>query len=200
MWQCGFALVQGRKLASVEVTHFHERLNAQQYEDICRNADDGFKAKQSQEELIKFLAAVHKKLGKAGVEKQVNIRVDTNTNGTFLTTWYNTEFASGTATETFTWRKSNGSWRLLGYNVQSAALPELAETPQRHFPDCGGNIRTRSFRRVQNGELPFQLLATRYCFSQAHKSERANRDRTSCGADTPVRGFLRTRPCPPLVS
>jgi hypothetical protein len=122
MWQCGFALVQGRKLANVEVTHFHERLNAEQYEDICRNADEGFKAKQSQEELIKFLAAVHKKLGKAGVENQINIRVDTNTNGTFLTTWYNTEFASGTATETFTWRKSNGSWRLLGYNVQSAAL------------------------------------------------------------------------------
>lgn len=122
MWQCGFALVQGRKLANVEVTHFHERLNAEQYEDICRNADAGFKAKQSQEELIKFLAAVHKKLGRAGVEKQVNIRVDTNTNGTFLTTWYNTEFASGTAMETFTWRKSNGSWRLLGYNVNSTAL------------------------------------------------------------------------------
>jgi Protein of unknown function (DUF4019) len=122
MWQCGSALVQGRTLANAAVHHFHEKLNSGQYEEICRSADQAFTAAQGHEEVVKFLTAVHRKLGNAGAESQVNIRVDSNTNGTFITTFYRTEFASGAATETFTWRKSGGAIRLLGYNVQSSAL------------------------------------------------------------------------------
>jgi hypothetical protein len=121
-WQCGSALVQGRKLASLQVRHFHEQLNAERYEDICREVDPTFAAAQSHEELIKLFTGVHKKLGNAGAEHQINIRVDANTNGTFITTYYSTEFSSGTATETFIWHKSNGSLSLVGYNVQSRAL------------------------------------------------------------------------------
>jgi hypothetical protein len=122
MWQCGSALGEGRKLADTGVRHFHQQLNAEQYEEICRDADDAFTGSQPANDMIKILRAVHKKLGIAEAESQVNIRVDANTNGTFITTWYNTKYSSGLATETFAWRKKNGSLTLVGYNVQSAAL------------------------------------------------------------------------------
>jgi hypothetical protein len=122
MWQCGSALVQGRKLATAAVRHFHQQLNAEEYEEIYREADEGFRAGQSHDELIQFLQAVHKKLGNAGDEKQVNIRVDTNTRGTFTTTWYNTTFVNGTASERFTWVKSDGALELYAYHIESNAL------------------------------------------------------------------------------
>ena len=129
MWQCGSALVQGRKLANAAVRHFHQQLNTEEYEEIYREADDGFKAGQSHDESIKFLQAVHKKLGDAGDEKQVSVRADTNTHGTFITTWYSTAFATGTATETFTWVKTSGTLKLYAYHIQSNALILNQEKP-----------------------------------------------------------------------
>ena len=91
MWQCGSALLQGRKLADVAVRHFHEQLNAADYEGICREADQGF-GNQGHDQTIRFLEAVHRKLGVAGTETRLNIRVETNPGGTFLTTQYSTMF------------------------------------------------------------------------------------------------------------
>jgi hypothetical protein len=122
MWQCGSALVQGRKLATASVRHFHQQLNAEEYEEIYRDADGGFRAGQSHDELIKFLQVVHRKLGNAGHENQVNIRVDTNARGTFTTTWYSTIFVNGTASERFTWVSSGGVLKLYAYHIESNAL------------------------------------------------------------------------------
>ena len=114
--------MQGRKLANAAVQHFHERLNAEEYEEIYVDADDGFRAGQSHDELIKFLQAVHRKLGNAGEATQSNIRVDANTNGTFTTTFYTTTFDKGTAAERFTWVTSGGTLKLFGYHIESNAL------------------------------------------------------------------------------
>ena len=122
MWQCSSALVQGRKLATASVRHFHQQLNAEEYEEIYREADEGFRAGQSHDELVKFLQAVHRKLGNAGHENQINIRVDTNTRGTFTTTWYNTSFVNGPASERFTWVTGGGALKLYGYHIESNAL------------------------------------------------------------------------------
>jgi len=122
MWQCGSALVQGRKLADAAVRHFHQQLNAGDYEGIYRDADQAFGRGQDHEESIRFLEAVHRKLGLAGPETRLNIRVETNPGGTFLTTQYSTTFAAGKATEMFTWVKSGGTLKLNGYHIQSNAL------------------------------------------------------------------------------
>lgn len=121
-WRCGSAFVQGRKLANAAVQHFHERLNAEEYEEIYVDADDGFRAGQTHDELIKFLQAVHKKLGNAGEATQSNIRVDANTNGTFITTSYRTTFDKGAATERFIWVTNSGELKLHGYHIESNAL------------------------------------------------------------------------------
>jgi len=119
MWRCGTALVQGRKLADAAVRQFHERLNAGNYEEIYREADNGFRG-ENHDDSIRFLGAVHNKLGLAGTATQINVRVDTNTHGTFLTTQYSTAFATGTATEMFTWIKSSGTLKLYGYHIQAS--------------------------------------------------------------------------------
>jgi len=122
MWRCGSALVRGRKLANAAVQHFHAQLNAQEYEEICADADEGFRAGQSHDELIRFLQAVHKKLGSADQTTQFNLRVDSNTRGTFTTTFYNTTFANGAATESFTWVTTGGALKLYAYHIESNAL------------------------------------------------------------------------------
>jgi len=122
MWQCGSAFLQGQKLANAAVRHFHQQLNTEAYEEIYRNADEGFRAGISRDQLIQLLRAIHKNLGYAGHESQVNMRVDTNKRGTFITTWYSTAFTGGTAMEAFTWTKGSGSLRLYRYHIESNAL------------------------------------------------------------------------------
>jgi hypothetical protein len=130
MWQCGSALMQGRKVADAAVRHFHQQLNVGDYESICREADQEFRTGQSHDDLIGFLEAIHRKLGLSGAETQLNIRVDTNTRGTFLTTQYNTAFAAGNATEMFTWAKTGGTLKLRAYHIQSNAL--IVDKPAAH--------------------------------------------------------------------
>jgi hypothetical protein len=122
MWQCGSTFVQGRKLADAAVRRFHEQLNAGDFEGIYRDADQAFKTDLGHDESIRFLQAVHQKLGLAGSETRLNIRVETNPGGTFLTVGYSTMFAAGQATESFTWVKSDGTLKLDGYHIQSNAL------------------------------------------------------------------------------
>jgi hypothetical protein len=83
MWQCGTALIIGRRLANGAVRHFHEELNNGQYDQIFQEADGVF---TSNGESLKFLQAVHNKLGDATAEKQANIIVNVNAGRTLITT------------------------------------------------------------------------------------------------------------------
>jgi hypothetical protein len=122
LWQCGTALYSGRDLSNASVREFHQKLNDGRYEEIYNGADEGFTSAGTRDEVIKFLTAVHTKLGNAGSESLTNVRVNSTTNGTFLVVQYSTTFDRGSATETFTWRKSNGALKLVGYNINSNAL------------------------------------------------------------------------------
>ena len=123
MWQCGTALYEGAKKSDVAVSHFHELLNNENYEQICTEADPAFQASDKKEELIKFLSAVHRKLGRAGEAKRGTVNVNANTNGTFVSVDYQTQFDKGPAQENFTFKKTiTGELKLLGYHIQSSAL------------------------------------------------------------------------------
>ncbi|MGO9648894.1 MAG: DUF4019 domain-containing protein [Terriglobales bacterium] len=122
MWQCGSGLLRGRSLSAQAVHHFHEQFNNNQYTEIWTEADEGFQGSEQEQEWVNLLAAVHRKLGNAGVESLTNINVNATTNGTFITAIYKTPFDRGQAIETFTWKKDARGVRLYGYNVQSNAL------------------------------------------------------------------------------
>lgn len=101
---------------------FHQELNGSHYEEICRDADDGFSQGEKHDELLRLLEAVHRKLGDASDESQTSMNVNATTDGTFITADYNTRFVQGQAIETFTWIKSGGTLKLYGYNIQSKVL------------------------------------------------------------------------------
>jgi hypothetical protein len=122
IWQLGFALHSGPKLADEAVRRFHDELNRGQYDEICREGDEGFSKGERHDNLLRFLQLVHTRLGNAEVTKQVNLHVKAGTGGTFLTSQYSSQFAQGQAVETFTWRKQGGTLTLYGYSVQSKAL------------------------------------------------------------------------------
>jgi hypothetical protein len=95
-------------LAEPTVQAFHAKLNAGKYQE----ADAALTGTGKPDELIKFLAAVHTKLGDAGVTNQVNMFVKATTSGTSIVTRSDQTFARGTAVETFTWTKKSGNLKL----------------------------------------------------------------------------------------
>lgn len=108
--------------ATAAVRQFHERLNSEQYSSIYADADDTFRAKNSEQDFTALLAAVHRKLG---VIKQTSSRgftVNVNGKGTFFNLSYQTTFSDGTATEAFAWRAADGACKLVSYNINSNAL------------------------------------------------------------------------------
>lgn len=113
---------EGRGQANAFVADFHQKLNGARYEEIYDAADPGFTAAGKREELVKFLAAVHTKLGNASAASMTNLQVNSSTGGSFVTAQYSTTFEHGPAVETFTLIKTNGTVKLYGYNVQANAL------------------------------------------------------------------------------
>jgi hypothetical protein len=69
-----------------------------------------------------FLGSVHRKLGNSRETSFQTINVQSMTNGTFITTIYDTRFERGDAVESFTWRKHGTGLVLLRYNIQSNTL------------------------------------------------------------------------------
>ena len=122
VWQCGSAVYSGPSLADKGVQRFHTEFNRGDYEEICREGDEGFLGGERHDELVRFLELAHRKLGNAQAGTQVNVRVNATTHGVFLTSKYSTQFAQGAAIETFTRRKRGNTLKLYGYNLQSAAL------------------------------------------------------------------------------
>lgn len=121
-WQCG-AAIRDRGSANIAVRHFHDELNDGQYEQVYREADRTLSQEEKHHELVNFLEAVHTKLGDAGTETLLSITVNTTTGGeTFTVAQYETVFARGSATETFTWARHGATLKLCGYNIQSNAL------------------------------------------------------------------------------
>jgi|SRR5258708_7620840 len=119
MWQCGSGLLAGRNLSNAAVQQFHDELNDEQFQQIFDDADDGFQQSGHKEETIKFLEAVHRKLGKAQHANLANLMVQATPGGTYIMAAYTTKFEHGEADEKFVWTRKGGQLKLHGYNVQS---------------------------------------------------------------------------------
>ena len=122
MYQCTSALRMASRLSEPAVRHFHQQLDAAQYDAICGQAAEGFCASGAEGQTVRFLKGVHEKLGNTGAAQRGNMNVNSSTGGTFVTVQYNTSFAIGPAEETFTWIKGGNTFKLYKYNVQSNAL------------------------------------------------------------------------------
>jgi hypothetical protein len=99
---------------------FHSLLDSKNYEELLLESDEAFQRAESHEELLKFLAGVHSKLGASHDSTRTYIGVIFTTNGTLVKVTYQSTFERGKVTETFTWRKAvDGGLSLHGYDLQS---------------------------------------------------------------------------------
>jgi hypothetical protein len=118
-WQCGSGMKAGALLSDEAVRHFHSQLDSEAYGDIVRDSDEAFQNSENRDELVKFLAGVHSKLGPSRDFARTNIFVNANTNGTFIKVTYQSTFDQGNAVEAFTWKKAATGLKLVRYDVNS---------------------------------------------------------------------------------
>jgi hypothetical protein len=122
VWCAGSTFLSGKRLADAAVSHFHDQLNAGQYDEIIADADPGF---MSHDSAVQYLSTVHADLGDAGAATFLSINMNSSTGeGTTVFCVYNTAFARGSAYETFIWKKSGSTLRLYAYRIRSNALPQ----------------------------------------------------------------------------
>jgi hypothetical protein len=118
-WQCGSGMRAASLLSDDAVRRFHTQLDSGAYDDIVRESDEAFQNSASREQLLRFLAGVHSKMGPSHGITRANVFVNATTNGTFIKVTYQSTFDQGNAVEAFTWRKAGGGLKLVAYNVQS---------------------------------------------------------------------------------
>ena len=118
----GCSVGKGREAAERAVLEFHQRLDAEQYDQIYTTASDDFRASTSQSDSTELFAAVHRKLGKVLSAHQRTFAVNTTLTGTSVRLQYDTEFAEGKATEAFVFTLSGDKATLFSYNINSPTL------------------------------------------------------------------------------
>ena len=101
---------------------FHFELDSEAYGDIVRESDEAFQNSGNHDEIMKFLAGVHAKLGPSRGFTRSNIFVNASNNGTFIKVTYESTFDQGNAVEAFTWRKAGAGLKLVRYDVNSNAF------------------------------------------------------------------------------
>jgi hypothetical protein len=112
-------------LANPVVTQLHARMTAADNAAIYADADPSYQTdvgRQGSNDLFDF---VRTKLGTPHYSTRIgtNISNDSKT-GEVLTLEYATAFDNGSGTETIKLHKSNGVYKLLGYEVQSPLLKQ----------------------------------------------------------------------------
>ena len=122
MWQCGSGMSAGARLSDDAVRHFHSQLDSEAYSDIVRDSDEVFQNSENRDEIIRFLAGVHSKLGPSHGFTRTSIFVNANTSGTFIKVTYHSTFDQGNAVEAFTWKKVGAGLKLVRYDVNSKAF------------------------------------------------------------------------------
>ena len=98
---------------------FHSQLDSEAYSDIVSESDEAFQNSGNRDEMTKFLAGVHSKLGLSRGFTRTNIFVNASTNGTFIKVTYQSTFDQGAAVEAFTWRKADSGLKLVRYDINS---------------------------------------------------------------------------------
>ncbi|HTU32771.1 MAG TPA: DUF4019 domain-containing protein [Candidatus Acidoferrum sp.] len=121
---CG-SMTKDTTLAKEAVVGFHAQLDSGQYTVLYEAADPKLHSITSEPDFVKFLDAVHRKLGAVRGSNLQNWRAGWYAGqGTTIVLTYNTSFAAGSGTEQFTWHIDNNRALLYGYHINSADLIE----------------------------------------------------------------------------
>ncbi len=108
--------------ADAAVARFHRQLNAGQFSEIYSQSSKGMKSSSSKTDTVQLLTAVQRKLGAFQSAKRTGWRVNYNTSGNNTVVAYESVYARGKATETFTFVGDSKNPQLLGFNINSPVL------------------------------------------------------------------------------
>jgi len=116
------SFTKGKSAGEKAVVNFHDQLNAEKYDEIYEQSAKEFKNSAGKEEIIKFLQAVHRKLGTAETSSQQGWHVNATPTGAVVTMSYETNFTNDKAVESFTFFMNGEDAQLAGYNINSKKL------------------------------------------------------------------------------
>lgn len=120
--------VEQANRARAQVDVFHQRLNAGDDRAIWANAGEELRQAISQEDFFRLLGTVRERLGPVEETSQANVNLNTNAQGTFTTLRMDTHFERGRGVETFVFRGTGDTLRLIGYYINSPdMMNELME-------------------------------------------------------------------------
>jgi opacity protein-like surface antigen len=113
----------GKDAAAAEqaVTHFHQQLDAGQFDAIYDASAPELKAVTPKAAFLRLLDAIHRKLGAVKGATSQGWGVNYGTGGGTVTLNYQTQFARGSGTEQFVYRTGSAP-TLLGYHINSTDL------------------------------------------------------------------------------
>lgn len=112
-------MTQGKGLAETAIVDFHQQFNAGKFQAIYAAAHADLKSAASEDEFVKLLEAVHRKLGKQVKSTEGGWRVNSFNFKTVVLMSQNTEFENGKGTETFSFIISGESCLLQSYHIDS---------------------------------------------------------------------------------
>jgi hypothetical protein len=113
---------QDLNLAQAEIERFRQLMAAQQFGQIYSEASDELKKTAGEQDMVRLLTAIDRKLGPVKNAEKNGWNVNYATSGTSATLKFNTQFERGTGAETFVYRIAGGKAQLAGYNITSNAL------------------------------------------------------------------------------
>jgi hypothetical protein len=114
--------VHGIEYAEPAVEKFRQQMRAGHFEQVFDDTAAEFREATSRENGIALFAAVDRKLGKLQHAERVTWNVNTRNMTTLVVLVYNSRYAEGEATETFTIKVDDGKGKIVGYNIQSLAM------------------------------------------------------------------------------
>src|SRR5262249_11227833 len=89
------------------------------FAEIYANAGPPFKTGTNQEQFLKWMGAMSRKLGKFRSAEAQAWKVNSGSDGTTVLLGFNTHFENGPAEETFVWRVNEAEPTLVGYHINS---------------------------------------------------------------------------------
>ncbi|WP_051278868.1 DUF4019 domain-containing protein [Chitinilyticum aquatile] len=110
------------KQAEQSVPRFHSSYDAGEFKAIYSTAGNELKKATTEERFVKFMTAVHQKLGEVTSSKATGKNINYNTSGTYVTLNFVTTFSKGKGTEQFVYHVKDGKPLLIGYHINSDAL------------------------------------------------------------------------------
>jgi hypothetical protein len=115
-------MFKGKRAAEQGVAVFHRLYNEGKLKEIYDTSHSKMKAATPEKELIEFLDAVLRKLGKVTETKNAGFNVGTFNFVTTVVLTQNTTFEHGSGAEVFTFEMNGDNAVLVGYNINSKDL------------------------------------------------------------------------------